>query len=160
MTKFAYRIETRKVKEADFPYSAVQMTSPEAVAGFARSLEDADVEKFIVLYLNTKNKLIGIKINSGTIDRQVIWPREIIKEAILSGAQSLVLIHNHPSGDPSASQEDIALTKTIIDAATLMDIRVLDHVIIGEAGKYISMTERGLMQQVTRTGQITMSLGR
>ena len=98
---YAKRLETRIVKESDFPYHAEQpMSSPAAVAQFARTLQDSDVEKLLVLYLNTKNFLNCIQVMRGTIDRTVIYPREIIKHAILSNAASLVLVHNHPSGYP------------------------------------------------------------
>jgi len=160
MTKFAYRLETKRIKETDFPYSAVPMMNPQAVVEFAGALEDADVEKMIVLYLNTKNKLIGIKINAGTINRQVIFPREIIKEALLSSSACFVLVHNHPSGDPTASPEDVSLTRSIIEAAALFDMNVLDHIIIGADKSYFSLSEKGLMPTFAKSGQINLNLGR
>ena len=69
MTRYAYRLETRRVKEPDFPYTGKPFTSPEAVAEFCRPLQDSDVEKLIVLHLTTKNGLIGIQFFSGTVDR-------------------------------------------------------------------------------------------
>ncbi len=131
--KYAYRIETKRIREEEFPYSGQSLNSPQDAASFARSLENADIEKMLILYLNTKNRLIGIQITNGTIDRQVIYPREIVKYALLSSAASLILIH--PSGMPDPSPEDKALTSNIKAACQLLDIRVLDHIILGEEGK-------------------------
>ncbi|MCG6536162.1 MAG: hypothetical protein L7F78_16050, partial [Syntrophales bacterium LBB04] len=132
MTKYAYRLETRRVRESDFPYTGKGFTHPEAVAEFCRSLRDLDVERMIVLHLSTKNNLIGVQFFSGTIDRDVIHTREVIKEALLAGGTGLILVHNHPSGHSEASLEDRALTQAIISCAKLFDIRVLDHIILGE----------------------------
>ena len=146
MTRYAYRLETKRIRETDFPYSAKEpLSSPAMVVDFAKSLQGADVEKMLVLYLNAKNKLVCIQVFIGTIDRSVIYPREIIKHAILSGALNVVLVHNHPSGDPTPSPEDKNLTRTLSEACKAVDMRVLDHVIIGEHGKYFSLTEAGLM---------------
>ena len=135
MTQYAYRLETRRVKETDFPYTGKGFTDAEAVAEFCRSLQDSDVEKMIVLHLTTKNGLIGVQFFSGTVDRAVISPREIIKYSLLAGgAASIILVHNHPSGHPDPSKEDRALTDAIIKCAQLFDIRVLDHIILGEKG--------------------------
>jgi DNA repair protein RadC len=135
MAQYAYRLETRRVKEPDFPYTGKGFTNPEAVAEFCRSLQDSDVEKMIVLHLTAKNSLIGIQFFSGTVDRAVVHPREIIKYALLAGgAASIILVHNHPSGHPDPSLEDRGLTEAIIKCAKLFDIRVLDHIILGENG--------------------------
>ncbi len=139
--KYAYRIETKRIREEEFPYSGQSLNSPNDAARFARSLENADIEKMVILYLNTKNRLICIQITNGTIDRQIIYPREIVKHALLSSAASLILIHNHPSGMPDPSPEDKALTSNIKSACQLLDIRVLDHVILGEEGRYFSFQE-------------------
>jgi DNA repair protein RadC len=160
MTKCAYRIESKRIRETDFPYSSKQISSPAAVAEFSKSLEDADQEKQVVLFLNTKNKLIGISIQPGSINRAVIYPREIIKSALLCGAASIILVHNHPSGDPTPSQEDKALCQSIYNACALLDISCLDQIIIGEGGKYFSFTESRLLPQInTGTGQFAMRIG-
>ena len=133
MTQCAYRLETRRVKEPDFPYTGKGFTYPEAVAEFCRSLQDSDVEKMIVLHLTTKNGLIGIQLFTGTVDRAAISPREIIKYSLLAGgAAGIILVHNHPSGHSDPSKEDRALTEAIIKCAALFDINVLDHIILGE----------------------------
>jgi DNA repair protein RadC len=134
MTKYAYRLETKRVKDPDFPYMGKNLTCPEAVAEFCRSLEDSDVEKMIVLHLSTKNNLIGIQVFPGTLDRAVIHPRELVKQSLLASGAAIVLVHNHPSGQVAPSPEDRALTQAIIGCAKLFDIRVLDHIILGESG--------------------------
>ena len=94
MAQYAYRLETRRVKEPNFPYTGKGFTYPEAVAEFCRSLQDSDVERMIVLHLTTKNGLIGIQFFSGTVDRAVVHPREIIKYALLAGGAGVILVHN------------------------------------------------------------------
>ncbi len=102
-------------------------------------------EQFRLLFLNKKNELIGDEIQqTGTIDHTPAYPREIIKRALNVGATALVLVHNHPSGDSTPSQPDIALTQDIITAATPFDIRIHDHVIISKNG-YTSFKSEGLI---------------
>ncbi len=134
MTKFAYRLETKRVKDPDFPYNGKNLMNPEAVAEFCRSLLDSDVEKMIVLHLSTKNNLIGIQVFSGTVDKAVIHPRELVKQSLLTSGAAIILVHNHPSGLFDPSPEDRALTEAIIGCAKLFDIRVWDHIILGENG--------------------------
>ena len=144
-TGYAYRLETRRIKEEDFPYNGQTFTTPAAVISFMASLENSDIEKMVILHLNTKSFLNCLQPFYGTVDRAVIWPREILKHAILSQSTCLILIHNHPSGNPEPSQEDKALTKTIKDAAALFDVRILDHIILGESGKYFSFQESNIL---------------
>ncbi len=102
-------------------------------------LEGADREHFVVVALNTKNGVIGINTcHIGTLDMANIHPREVFKFALLSNAHSIIIAHNHPSGDITPSREDIALTNLLIEAGNIMCVKVLDHVIVGE-GNYHSM---------------------
>ncbi|MCK9196012.1 MAG: DNA repair protein RadC [Syntrophales bacterium] len=141
--RYAYRLETKRIKESDFPYNpAIQMADPESVIEFAKSLEDSDIEKFIVLYLNGQNKLIGIHVVPGTTGSAVVYPREVIKHALLSGAVAMILVHNHPSGNTHASNDDKELTKKIVEAASLFEIRIHDHVILA-SGHGVSFREKG-----------------
>lgn len=146
MTQYAYHLETKRVREPDFPYDGLSLASPEAVAGFVRSLQDADVEKFLVLYLNTKNRLICLQIQTGTIDRAQVYPREVAKHALLSGAVSVILVHNHPSADSAAapSPEDKDLTRSIKAALDTLQIRTLDHIIVSGTD-FQSFTSSGLL---------------
>lgn len=102
-------------------------------------------EHFVCLFLNTKNHVIGKQtIFVGSLDSSIVHPREVFKEAIRRSSASVICLHNHPSGDPTPSREDIAITRTLSEAGELVGISLLDHVIIGD-GKYISLKEQGYM---------------
>ena len=105
--------------------------------------ENAVVETAQMLALDTKNKVIGIfSLSIGSLNASIIHPRDVFQRAILSNAASVILVHNHPSGDPTPSPEDMELTRKLVEAGKMLDITVLDHVIVGE-GAYISMKEHG-----------------
>lgn len=102
-------------------------------------------ERFIALLLSTKNHLLGTPtISIGTLSASLVDPRELFREAIVCSAASLILVHNHPSGDPTPSPEDAALTKKLVEAGKMLEISVLDHIIIGD-GKYVSLKEQGIL---------------
>jgi DNA repair protein RadC len=110
------------------------------------SLRDARKEKFKVLFLNTKNQILEEKtFFEGTVDTSAVYPREIFKQALLLHASSLIFIHNHPSGDPSPSENDKAITRELVQAGTTMQIKILDHIIIGN-NRYFSFADAGLLQ--------------
>jgi DNA repair protein RadC len=103
------------------------------------------IEEFHILFLDRKNALIkDERQQRGTIDHTPVYTREVIKRALELGASALILVHNHPSGDPTPSQTDITVTKGIAKAAAVFDIAVHDHVIIGR-GRHISFRDLGLM---------------
>ena len=103
------------------------------------------VERFRVLHLNSKNMLLRDEIMSeGSIDQTAVYVREVIKRAIDLGSVGLILVHNHPSGDPQPSRADIQITRDISEAGRRLSISVHDHVIIGSRG-YISLRAQGLM---------------
>lgn len=115
----------------------------------ARTLE---TEVFWVLLLNAKNRIQGapVEITRGLLDASLAHPREIFRDAVRSASAALVMVHNHPSGDPAPSPEDIRLTKQLVQSGRVIDIRVLDHVILGKASSarekdYFSMREAGLV---------------
>ena len=111
----------------------------------AAEYADAVVETAMMLALDTKNKVIGIfEISRGSLNASIIHPRDIFQRAILVNAASVILAHNHPSGDPTPSPEDVALTKKLAEAGRVMDITVLDHVIVGE-GVFVSLKEQGAL---------------
>ncbi len=141
----AYRLEVRRVKEPDYPYNGALFDQPIKVVEFVKALESSDIEKMLILYLTSKNKLVCLQVFPGTIDRASIYPREIVKHAILSNAASVIIVHNHPSGDPTPSPEDKNLTRTIVESCKLVDMRVLDHIIIGTEGNYFSFAQAGMM---------------
>ena len=102
-------------------------------------------EVFKSVLVNTKNQLIKqINVSMGSLDTSIVHPREVFSEAIKASASAVLFVHNHPSGDPEPSPEDIATTKRLIEAGNILGIRVLDHLIIGD-GVYISLKERGLI---------------
>ncbi len=108
-------------------------------------LNNEAVEKFGFFSLNSKNAIIGLHIiGVGTLNATLVHPREIFKAAILNNAASIILFHNHPSGNPNPSPEDILLTSNLVAAGNLLQIPILDHIIIGEY-EFLSLKEKGLM---------------
>mgnify|MGYP000916623410 CR=1 FL=1 len=102
-------------------------------------------EQFMVILLTTKNSVLATPvISTGTLNATLVHPRELFKPAISHAAATVILVHNHPSGDPEPSQEDILLTKKMVAAGNLLDISVLDHIIIGD-NKYVSLKEKGII---------------
>ena len=102
-------------------------------------------EHFALVLLNTKNFIIATPtVSIGSLTASVVHPREIFAEAVVYHAASVILVHNHPSGDPSPSREDIAVTARLVKAGKIMDIPILDHVIIGEHS-FSSLKEKNLM---------------
>lgn len=111
----------------------------------AAELSELAYERFIALALSTKNHVIAVlPVSSGNLNSSIVHPRELFQRVILSNAASIILCHNHPSGDPTPSPEDIALTRRLIEAGLLLDLPIIDHVILGY-GKYVSFKERGLI---------------
>ena len=108
---------------------------------FKEKLKDEKQENFYVLILNNANNIIKEEfISKGVLDSAILHPREVFKPAIKNSASKLILVHNHPSGNPEPSEEDIEITRRLIEAGKLIDIKVLDHVIIGD-GKWWSWIE-------------------
>ncbi len=102
-------------------------------------------EHFVCLFLNTKNRIIGKQtIFVGSLDASIVHPREVFKEAIKRSSAAVICLHNHPSGDPTPSREDIEVTSTLSKAGELVGIALLDHVIIGD-DRYISLKEAGYL---------------
>ena len=119
--------------------------TPDDVAAVVRGrLKDKKKEHFLALLLNTRNQLIkAAEISIGSLDTSIVRPREVFKEAIAASAASVIFVHNHPSGDPEASEDDIKLTKRLAEAGEIVGIDVLDHIIIGDK-KFLSLKREGL----------------
>lgn len=119
--------------------------TPEEVVSFVKGkLKDKKKEHFQVLLLDTRSKLIKIsEVSVGSLDTSIVHPREVFKEAISASAASVIFVHNHPSGDPSPSEDDIKLTERLCQAGEVIGIDVLDHIIIGD-NEYISLKREGL----------------
>jgi DNA repair protein RadC len=116
------------------------MNSPDAIARHYRHLEKYDREHMIRLDLDNQNRLIGEEtVSIGTADTAIISPREIFRGALLSGATRIILLHNHPSGNPSPSKEDISIKSKLAKAGEMIDILLLDFIVIGENGTYESL---------------------
>ena len=135
---------------AEMRAEAPLLDTPERIADLLREeSRQQDVEQFRVVLLNTRRRLIGLEtISQGTLDTLLVHPREVFKRAIAANASAVVLVHNHPSGDPTPSEADIKVTRDLIRAGQLLKIEVLDHVIIGrrtmERQKdFVSLREMG-----------------
>lgn len=135
------------VRDPDSKYSLKDLTSPRAVADFVRDYSKVldDVEHFFVIPLSNKNRPIGVHIaGQGTINSVIATPREIFKAAILANAASVILAHTHPSGQATPSREDDTITRNVADSGRLLDIKVLDHVVVGIGSEdYYSYAEKG-----------------
>lgn len=106
-------------------------------------------EHFYCLYLNMKNQVISKKcLFIGSLSSSIVHPREVFKEALRCSAASIICLHNHPSGDPTPSREDLEVTERLMEACQLMDIELLDHIIIGDH-RYYSMKDKGLIHGQT-----------
>ncbi|WP_283248429.1 DNA repair protein RadC [Bacillus sp. FJAT-49711] len=120
--------------------------SPEDGANYCMNdMRFLSQEHFVCLYLNTKNQVIHRQtIFIGSLNASIVHPREVFKEAIRRSAASIICLHNHPSGDPAPSREDIEVTKRLVECGKMVGIELLDHLIIGDK-KYVSMKEKGYM---------------
>jgi DNA repair protein RadC len=102
-------------------------------------------EEFRVLFLNTKNHVIANEVLSmGSLNASIVHPREVFRESVKRSSASIICVHNHPSGDPSPSQEDISMTTRLVEAGSIIGIEVLDHIVIGHEN-WISLKEKGFM---------------
>ena len=109
------------------------------------AMRDLAHEEFHVLLLNTQNEVLrDLQVTRGTLDASLVHPREVFRPAIAEAAASIILVHNHPSGDPTPSAEDRSVTRQLRSAGELVGIDVLDHVILGE-GRFVSFSEAGMM---------------
>ena len=145
MTK--YRLEL--VKEESHKYEVeTRISCPkdvyEILTKVCRIQYNAE-EVFILITLNTKNIVTGyFEVHRGTINTSLVHPREVFKRALLNNASNIMVAHNHPSGDPNPSKEDIQITERLKEAGNLLGINLLDHIIVGE-DKYISLKEKGVL---------------
>jgi DNA repair protein RadC len=136
---------TRRLR-ARTPGARMALSSPgEVYAAFGPLMEDLSREVFRVALLDAQNGLLrDLIVSEGTLSASLVHPREVFKPAILESAASVILLHNHPSGDPTPSREDVRLTRQLVECAQLLDLRVHDHVIVGR-GRYTSLAERGII---------------
>lgn len=138
-------IHLQMVRDREIPYGRMVMNNPMEAAALAKKfLGDMDRECLVVCAVDTKMKPTHIQmVTMGTIDYCPAPMPEIYKAALLSNAPNIVLFHNHPSGDCTYSQEDISLTERALEAGRLLDIRLIDHIILGEGDDFCSLRESG-----------------
>jgi len=122
-----------KVGSPDQVYKAITMLT---------NAEEEAQEVFGILVLNIKNKIVAVhEISRGALNSSIIHPREVFKPAILHNAAAIICFHNHPSGDPEPSKEDIKITNCLVEAGEIIGIKILDHIIVSDDG-YVSLKER------------------
>lgn len=139
--------ETMTVSETVSAYFTknTRYTAPQQVYEMFSFLMHETKEVFLTLHLDGKNRIICIDLVSvGSLNQSIVHPREVFKTACLSNAAACLLIHQHPTGDPTPSTEDISITRRLKEAGEIMGIKVLDHIIVGD-GEYLSFVERGLL---------------
>jgi DNA repair protein RadC len=139
--------ETLHVSESASSYFSLgtRYTAPQQVFETFKFLMLETKEMFLTLHLDGKNRVVCVDLVSvGSLNQSIVHPREVFKTALLSNAAAVLLIHQHPTGDPSPSAEDIAITRRLKEAGDICGIKVLDHIIIGE-DQYLSFVERGLL---------------
>lgn len=144
--RLAAAFELSRRLRARTPGARTVLSTPgEVYAAFAPLMEDLKREVFRVALLDAQNGLLrDCVVSEGTLSASLVHPREVFKPAILESAASVILLHNHPSGDPTPSREDVRLTRQLIDCARLLGFRVHDHVVIGR-GRFASFAEGGLL---------------
>ena len=127
--------------------SGLNFSAPETIARYyMEDMRHQNTEVLKLLFLNTRSKLIGESdISTGTVDTALVSPRELFIEALQRGAVSIVLLHNHPSGDPTPSKADVRITRRLKEAGSMIGIALLDHIIIGN-NCFISLREKGFLQ--------------
>lgn len=128
------------------PEERMVISSPKDVANLVMAEMAAfDQEHLRVVLLNTKNEVLSIQeIYIGNVNSSVVRPGEVLRPAVRDNAPSVIVVHNHPSGDPTPSPEDIAITRELLAAGKLMGIELLDHLVVGSGNRYVSLNEKGL----------------
>jgi DNA repair protein RadC len=144
-----YSVKLIKEKSELYDLMDIVIRDPQVANDVIKKVLDINnstVEKFGIITLTVKNKIAGIHIISiGNLNTSIVHPREVFQQAILNNANAVVLFHNHPSGDPTESIEDVEATKRLIEAGDILGIKVIDHIIVGEDNKYVSFKAKGIM---------------
>jgi DNA repair protein RadC len=137
----------RRLAEEPFIRGSAFSSGHDVYSYYHGRLKNLKKEVFYCLMLDAKNRILkDYRISEGTLTNSLIHPREAFKDAIKESAASVIFVHNHPSGDPSPSREDILITERLVTVGDLIGIRVLDHIIVGD-GKYMSMREKGYIKK-------------
>ncbi|GIP61111.1 JAB domain-containing protein [Paenibacillus woosongensis] len=142
-------ITLKQIREKSVLVETKRVSSPNDAAEIIHKIFEPEhelVEVAGLLSLNTKNEVVGAHhISRGTINAAIVSPREIFKAALMNNAVSIVLFHNHPSGHTHPSNEDIRMTENMVEAGKVLGIEVLDHIITGFDGDFLSLKSQGLM---------------
>jgi DNA repair protein RadC len=135
-----------RILEDHMRYNAIQLTDPKVVTDYLKlRFSGLEHEEFHVIYLDAQNRVIETtRLFRGTLTQTSVYPREVVKEALAMNAAGVVFAHNHPSGNVEASRADEYLTKNLKEALSLIDVRVLDHIIVAGA-ESMSFAERGIL---------------
>ncbi len=134
----------RRLSTQTLPYKSKELTDPKKVYRLIKSkLKDYHKEHFYIIALNSRSHSIA-EVSVGSLDASVVHPREVFAEAIKNKAASVIFVHNHPSGDPEPSEDDLVITKRLAEAGKILGIEVTDHIIVAES-KFLSFKEQGLI---------------
>lgn len=141
------RVTLEKEVSTNHPELSYAIKSPDDAATvgkeFMRIHEESE-EYMYMICMNVKNKIIGVfEISHGTVNASLVQPREVFQKALLANAVSIIVMHNHPSGDCTPSREDIEVTKRLVEAGKIIGVEVLDHIIVGD--RYSSLKEKGYL---------------
>lgn len=151
MGKSIYKFEVHRTRMqvADAPMGPVR-DARDVAAIARRAMGPIDHEEMLVLHMDVARKIRGFHVAGvGGLASCAVDPMQVFRAALIAGAHAMVLVHNHPSGDPSPSAEDLAVTARLVQGAALLGIQILDHVILGE-GRHFSMLDAGLMPSARR----------
>ena len=152
---YAYKLHMIKEQEIHFLSDQAihnSFSGSQLIKNVIRQLGQTDRENFVVVMLNTKLKPIGTNlVSTGSLTRSIVQPREVVKAAINMPCRSLILGHNHPSGDPSPSMEDKIITRMIMASAHLFDLEILDHIIVDmDSDAYLSFADEKIIEHTKR----------
>jgi len=139
-------MEMAKRLNSDRLASSERFTSPEQIYNhYHYFFRDRRKEYFMILLLDGKNRILReVQISEGSLNQSIVHPREVFSPAVRESAAAIILVHNHPTGDPTPSREDTEITRRLKEAGELMGVRVLDHIIIGD-GSFVSFVARGML---------------
>ena len=142
-----YRLEL--VKESSKIYEVDKISSPSDVRDYIEQVFKLSIqaeEVMVMLVLDTKNNVIGaFEVSRGSLNSSIVHPREVFKRALLLNGASIIIAHNHPSGDTAPSKEDVEVTNRLVEGGDILGINVLDHIIVGDNGRYRSLKEMNLI---------------
>lgn len=145
MAYYIQKVEMKQIKVSEKIYKFICSEDVAKSKIVKKELLNSDREKFLALCLDGKNRVTAYEVVSiGSLNTSIVHPRESFKLAIKSNSASIVFVHNHPTGDPTPSADDIAMTKRLVEAGKILGIEVLDHIIIGE-NKHFSFSEEKLL---------------